>query len=145
MVGIAASAGRVVFIPKDDQSSYFYESFECQTAITNGYGSIEFTVKGPAGGSFAFELQTAESCSSFNGTYSSSWNIVSDLTGQRQTVNLPLDGFDNNPNYDAIVGMVWSTFSQAGVQWEVGNITLVCGGLTPSQGGTTGRIPFSSR
>ncbi|KAK4125441.1 carbohydrate esterase family 4 protein [Parathielavia appendiculata] len=136
MTAIAGSAGQVVFIPKDE-NSYFYESFECQQPVTNGYGAIQFTLQGPAGGSFAFELQTTERCNNYNGSYGSSYNIVSDLTGQRQTVTLPLEGFDNDPNYDAVVGLVWSTFSQNGVQWSVGNITFVCGSGSGSQVTTT--------
>jgi peptidoglycan/xylan/chitin deacetylase (PgdA/CDA1 family) len=126
MTAIAASAGQVVFIPKDD-GSYFYESFECQQAVTNGYGGIQFTVQGPAGGSFALDLQSTGSCSDSSGNYNSSYNIVNNLNGQLQTITLPLEGFDNEPNYDAIVGFVWESFSQTGVQWSVGNITLVCG------------------
>ncbi|KAL2137245.1 hypothetical protein VTI74DRAFT_6456 [Chaetomium olivicolor] len=132
MTAIAASAGQVVFIPKDG-SSYFYESFDCQQAVTNGYGGIEFTVQGPAGGSFAFELQTIGSCTNNTGAYKSSYNIVIDLTGQRQTVKLPFEGFDNEPNYDAVVGMVWSVFFQSGIEWSVGNISLVCGTAAPPQ------------
>ncbi|EAQ87185.1 hypothetical protein CHGG_03804 [Chaetomium globosum CBS 148.51] len=128
MTAIAAAPGHVDFIPKDD-GSYYYESFECIQAITEGYNAIEFTVQGPAGGSFAFELQTTASCStSQEGSYNSSWNIVTDLTGQRQTVTLPLEGWEDSPNYDGIVGLVWSTFSQTDVVWSVGNVTLLCGG-----------------
>ncbi|KAK4229994.1 hypothetical protein QBC38DRAFT_358241 [Podospora fimiseda] len=139
MVSIAASTGRVVFVPKGDGSSYFYESFDCQQAITKGYGAIQFTVEGPAGASMAFELQTASSCAAYNGdAHNSSWTVVENLTGSRQLINLPLIGFDSNPNYDAIVGLVWSTFSKTGVQWSIGDITLVCGPVTvPSPTSTT--------
>lgn len=132
MTAIAASAGRVVFIPKDG-NSYFYESFDCQQAVTEGYGGIEFTVEGPAGGSFVFELQTTESCNVDRTSYKSSYTVVSDLTGARQTITLPLQGFDNEPNYDALVGMVWSVFSENGIPWTVGNVTLVCGGQGTSR------------
>lgn len=141
MTSIAASAGQVVFIPKDG-SSYFYESFECQPAVTNGYGGIQFTVQGPAGASFALELQTAANCSVTDGTYKSSYNVVTDLTGERQTVTLPLLGFDNEPNYDAIVGLVWAVFSKTGVQWSIGNIELICGDVAAPQ--TTSMILFRS-
>lgn len=141
MTAIAAAAGQVIFIPKDG-GSYFYESFDCQQAVTNGYGGIQFTVQGPAGGSFAFELQTTDNCDNGNtGSYKSSYTIVSDLTGGRQTITLPLLGFDNDPNYDAIVGLVWSVFSQTGVQWSVGNITLVCGDVSVAP--TTSRAPLA--
>ncbi|KAL2145658.1 hypothetical protein VTI28DRAFT_6533 [Corynascus sepedonium] len=128
MTAIAASPGQVVFIPEGDDS-YFYESFPCQQAVTEGYNAIEFSVVGPANGSFALELQTTSDCgSNEEGVYNSSWNIVSGLTGERQTITLPLEGWDDSPNYDGIVGLAWSTFSQNGIQWSVGNVSLVCGG-----------------
>ncbi|KAL2196740.1 carbohydrate esterase family 4 protein [Corynascus similis CBS 632.67] len=128
MTAIAASPGQVVFIPEGDDS-YFYESFPCQQAVTEGYNAIEFSVVGPANGSFALELQTTSDCGSYEeGVYNSSWNIVSGLTGERQTITLPLEGWDDSPNYDGIVGLAWSTFSQNGIQWSVGNVSLVCGG-----------------
>jgi hypothetical protein len=127
MTSIAASAGRVVFVPKDG-NSYFYESFPCIEAYSSGYSAVQFSVQGPAGGSVALELQTSSSCAQETNQWKSSYNIVSDLTGRLQTVTVPLIGFDNEPNYDAVVGMVWAVFSQKGVQWSIGNITLVCGG-----------------
>jgi hypothetical protein len=129
MTSIAAAAGQVIFVPKDE-NSYFYESFDCQPAVTNGYGGIQFTVQGPANASFAIELQTTDSCTNGSGSHNHSYNIVSDLTGQLQTITLPLLGFDNEPNYDAIVGLAWAGFSQTGVQWSVGNIALVCGTIS---------------
>lgn len=129
MSSIAAAAGKVQFIPKDS-GSYFYESFSCQQAITTGYGGISFTLQGPAGGSVALELQTSASCNANDtGSYTSSYNIISSLTGSQQTINLPLMGFDNNPNYDAIVGLVWSEFSQTNSIWSIGNIKLTCGAV----------------
>lgn len=134
MVSIAASAGQVVFIPRD-RASYFYESFECQRVVTNGYGGLQFTVQGPAGASFAIELQTKSSCDSADEGYKSNYNVVENLTGNRQTITLPLSGFDNEPNYDAVVGLVWTVFSQFNVQWSIGNIQWVCGSVgQPSQG-----------
>ncbi|KAL2190513.1 carbohydrate esterase family 4 protein [Thermothelomyces heterothallicus CBS 203.75] len=127
MTAIAASPGQVVFVPKDD-GSYFYESFPCQQAITEGYSAIQFSVLGPERGSFAFELQTTSSCEDEEGVYNSSWTEVGDLTGERQTITLPLEGWDDSPNYDGIVGLTWSTFSENGIQWSVGNVSLVCGG-----------------
>lgn len=132
MSSIAASAGQVVFVPRDG-NSYFYESFPCTQAQSSGYTGIQFTVQGPASGTFALELQTAPNCNQDTNTWKSSYNIVSGLTGRRQIVTLPLEGFDNEPNYDAIVGLVWAVFSQTGTQWSVGNITLVCGGTPGGQ------------
>lgn len=142
MSAIAASAPQVQFVPKDG-NSYFYESFSCQQAVTNGYGGIQFTIQGPAGGSVALELQSVSNCSSGSTTnYTSSYNIVDKLSGQLQTVTLPLVGFDNNPNYDAIIGLVWSSFSQTGVQWSIGNISFVCGTVSvPPTTTSTSMLP----
>jgi hypothetical protein len=128
MTAIAASGGEVDFIPQASGTSYFYESFDCQQAVTNGYGGIQFTVQGPAASSFAFELQSAESCSNTT-TLKRSYQFVGNLTGQRQTITFPFAGFEGDVNYDAIVGMAWSTFSQNSVQWSIGNIALVCGSV----------------
>ncbi|KAK3319243.1 glycoside hydrolase/deacetylase [Apodospora peruviana] len=134
MTSIAASAGQVIFIPKAD-GSYFYESFPCVQAQTRGYGGLRFTIQGPAGSQVSLELQTTTSCNATDHT--SSYNIVTGLTGQLQTLTLPLLGFDNNPNYDAIVGLVWSEFSKTNVQWSIGNITLVCGAVAGPTGATS--------
>ncbi|KAK1778553.1 hypothetical protein QBC45DRAFT_393287 [Copromyces sp. CBS 386.78] len=129
MSSIAAAAGKVQFIPKDS-GSYFYESFSCQQAITTGYDGIQFTLQGPAGASIALELQTCASCNaSDTANYTSSYNVISSLTGSQQTIDLPLLGFDNNPNYDAIIGLVWSEFSQTNSIWSIGNIKLTCGAV----------------
>ena len=136
MSSIAASAGQVVFVPKD-ATSYFYESFPCIPAQSSGYSGLQFSVQGPQGSSFALELQTAASCDAAD-NWKSSYNIVDSLTGSRQTVTVPLIGFDNEPNYDAVTGLVWSVFSKTNAQWTVGNITLICDG-TGSQPVTTAR------
>ncbi|KAK5658225.1 hypothetical protein OQA88_2200 [Cercophora sp. LCS_1] len=139
MTSIAASAGQVVFVPKDG-NSYFYESFPCVKASSSGYSAIQFSVQGPAGSSLALELQTAANCNPETEGWKSSYNIVSGLTGSRQTVTVPLIGFDNEPNYDAVVGLVWAVFSQTGTQWSIGNITLVCGGTPAGPTQPTGPI-----
>jgi len=136
MSSIAASAGQVVFVPKDG-SSYFYESFPCIPAESSGYTGLQFSLQGPQGASFALELQTATSCDAAD-TWKSSYNIIENLTGSRQTVTVPLIGFDNEPNYNAVTGLVWSVFSKTNSQWTVGNISLVCDG-TGSQPVTTAR------
>lgn len=128
---IAASSGEVIFVP-NPSGSYFYESFPCLAARTEGYGGIRFTIQGPAGGSVALELQTSTNCNSTGHT--SSYNVLTGLTGQRQTITLPLLGFDNNPNYDAIVGLVWSEFSNTNVRWSIGNIAFVCGEVNTTPG-----------
>ena len=126
MSSIAASAGEVVFIPKPS-GSYFYESFPCVQAQSQGYGGLRFSILGPAGGSVSLELQTSTNCNATGHT--SSYTILTSLTGQRQIQTLPLLGFDNDPNYDAIVGLAWSEFSNTNTRWSIGNITLVCGAV----------------
>ncbi|KAL1842131.1 hypothetical protein VTJ49DRAFT_6010 [Mycothermus thermophilus] len=139
MSGIAGSPGRVVFVPRD-VNSYFYESFECRQAASDGYTAVQFTIEGPAGGYFVVEAQTTANCGVDRSTYKSSWAFVEGLNGQRQTIVLPFSAFSDNPNPDALVGLVWSGFSHSGVQWFVGNVTLVCSGTSPTQGtGTTTR------
>jgi len=128
MSAIAASGGQVSFIPKDS-NSYFYESFPCQAAVTNGYGGLRYTLQGPAGATHAIELQSTSGCNSNETNYKSSYYVVEGVTGQRQTVTVPFVGFDNDPNYDSIVGLVWAVFSAPNEIWSVGNITLVCGSV----------------
>ncbi|KAM7214305.1 hypothetical protein V8F06_010290 [Rhypophila decipiens] len=131
---IAASSGEVVFVP-NPTGSYFYESFPCVAAQTQGYGGIRFTIQGPAGGSAALELQTSSDCNTSG--HNSSYTVLTGLTGQRQTITVPLIGFDNNPNYDAVVGLVWSEFSNTNVRWSIGNIAFVCGDSTPPVSSTS--------
>jgi hypothetical protein len=128
MSSISAQQGGVTFTPKSD-GSYFYESFHCQQAVTDGYGGMQFTLQGPTGGSVGLELQTTASCND-TANYTSSYNVISGLTGSRQTITLPFTGFDNNPNYDSIIGFSWAEFSPtASSGWSIGNITLVCGSV----------------
>ncbi|KAK0637110.1 hypothetical protein B0T17DRAFT_483396 [Bombardia bombarda] len=138
MTSIAAASHEIVFTPKDPES-YFYESFICQRAQTEGYGGLRFTIQGPAGGSVALELQTVADCNVTTG-HNSSYDVITGLTGKQQTITLPLLGFDNDPNYDAIVGLVWSEFSSPGTQWTIGDITLVC---SPQTVPTTTSVPVT--
>ncbi len=86
----------------------------------------------PAGGSVAVEMQTTSNCS-VSTNWGSSYNVVTDLTGRAQTIQLPFDGFDNNPNADSIVGFSWAEFTGNGA-WTIANISLVCGSITPPPG-----------
>ena len=82
-------------------NGYFYETFDCNKAATNGYNAISFTVKGPAGGSFNMEIQTKTSCTATG--YTSKWHSVSGLTGSSQTITVPLSSF-SGANADARPG-----------------------------------------
>jgi hypothetical protein len=121
MPSISAAAKTLSFRPK--YNSYLFENIPCQEATVNDYGSIEFTVKGPAGGNLTLEMQARASCSASN--YKSSWFVIDDLTGATQTITVPLSSFPEL-NHNAITGFVWSTWSNSSTVWEVSQIQLSC-------------------
>ncbi|KAF2786825.1 carbohydrate esterase family 4 protein [Melanomma pulvis-pyrius CBS 109.77] len=127
MAAIKASGGVLSFTPK--ANAYFYESFACQAASSNGYSSIQFSIKGPAGGSATLEIQTQASCSAT--TYTSKFFAVSGLTGATQTVTVPLSSF-TGANANAITAFVWSGFSSNAAGWQLSNINFGCGGAVAS-------------
>lgn len=136
MTSISASGGVLSFTPKS--SSYFYETFDCQAASTSGYNSLQFTVKGPASGSVTLEIQTKASCS--DGSYSSYYTQVSGLTGNTQTITVPLSQFAG-ANANAITGFVWSGFSSTTATWQFSNVQFGCGG---AGSGPTSAVPTAS-
>jgi len=89
MVLASAANGKLSVVPT--ANSYFYETFPCQAASSDGYNAITFSVKGPAGASFTLEIQTKGSCSA--STYQSYFHQVSGLTGVSQTISVPLSSF----------------------------------------------------
>lgn len=125
MTSIKAASNVLTFRPKS--GSYFYETFPCQQASSNGYNSVQFSVKGPASGSFTLEIQTKSACSA--GIYSSQYYTVSGLTGSTQTITVPLSSF-SGANANAVNGFVWSGFSSTTVDWQLSNIAFGCGGST---------------
>jgi hypothetical protein len=139
MVSIAASAGQVVFVPRNS-NSYFYESVPCTAARADNYGGLQFSVQGPAGGQLSVELQTSSDCNNRE-TWRSHFAIISNLNGRRQLVSLPWSSFDNNPNLDVVTGIVWAGFSSFNQQWSVGNVTLICG-IIPGATGPSMSLPF---
>jgi peptidoglycan/xylan/chitin deacetylase (PgdA/CDA1 family) len=113
-------------------NSYFYETFECQAASSNGYDAITFLIKGPAGASLTFEMQTKSACSA--DAYKSYFYPVSGLTGTTQTITVPLSSFAG-ANANAITSFVWSGFSTVSTTWEFGKIQLACSaGSSPGSG-----------
>jgi hypothetical protein len=124
--------GAIVFVPKT-ADSYWYESFECLTARTQGYNAISFTIQGPSNASVALELQTKQTCADEN--FTSTYSFISELSGSSQEYTLSLSAFGAEANLDAIVGIVWSQFSSADlVAWTLGNVRLVCGPDIPTGG-----------
>jgi len=127
MAQIAAASGVLSFTPK--AGAYFYESFACQAATSNNYNSVQFSIKGPAGGSATLEIQTQTSCSAT--TYTSAFFAVTGLTGATQTVTVPLSSFAG-ANGNAITAFVWSGFSTNAAGWQLSNIQFGCGGAVAS-------------
>lgn len=125
MTTISASANTLSFRPKS--GSYFYETFACQQASSNGYNSVTFTIKGPQGGSATLEMQHKTNCAA--STYSSSFVSLSGLTGATQTITIPFSQF-SGANANAVTGLVWSTFSSTSTTWQLGSIAFGCGGST---------------
>ncbi|KAK8189213.1 hydrolase-like protein [Phyllosticta capitalensis] len=142
MPNIAVKDKKLTFAPA--ANSFFYETFTCQAASNNGYSGVSFTLKGPAGGSLALELQYLTSCTS-TAAYKSSYYTVSGLTGDTQVVTVPWSAFSGaNPN--AITAFTWSAFSATGVFWEVSQIQLACSGSgsAPSSAVSSSAKPVSS-
>lgn len=128
MASISAKSGILTFTPK--ANAYFYETFTCQAASGSGYDSIQFTVKGPKGGSVNVELQTKTTCAA--SSYGSVIVPVTGLTGSTQTITVPLSSF-KTANTNAISGIVWSEFS-ANSAWEFSSVKFGCsnGASAPS-------------
>lgn len=135
MSSVSAANGKLTFKPK--ANSYFYETFTCQAASSNGYNSITFPAKGPAGGSFTLEIQTKTACSA--SAYKSYYYTVSGLTGSTQTINIPLTSF-TGANANAVTAFVWSGFSSTSATWEIGQIQFGCSAAS----GTTSKPAVSS-
>ncbi|KAF2865472.1 glycosyl hydrolase [Massariosphaeria phaeospora] len=137
MEAISGSNGVISFTPK--YYAYHYENMPCQAAKSNGYDSIQFTIKGPvAGSSCMLEIQTKSSCAD-TGAYTQNWAQITGLTGATQTITLPFSAF-GAANGDAVVGLVWSTWSDNTPGWQLSNVRLGCGGAAS---GTT-RAPSST-
>ncbi|KAI6437468.1 hypothetical protein MCOR22_008903 [Pyricularia oryzae] len=131
--------------------SYYYENLPCTQALSEGYSAIFFTMKAPSKGSnFTLEIQTSTSCGT--SAYTSDWQVVKDLTGDLQTVTIPLSGWRNPvTNLDAVKAFNWATWTSptqghGDEQWQLGDIMFVCGDAAePTQSATSsGAAPSST-
>ncbi|RAR00144.1 carbohydrate esterase family 4 protein [Stemphylium lycopersici] len=138
MTSISASNGVLSFKPKS--GSYFYETFPCQAATSNGYDSLTFDIKGPAGGSATLEIQTKTSCSATS--YTSKYISVAGLTGNTQTIKVPLSQF-SGANGNAVTGFVWSGFSSTSITWQMSKIAFGCSNT--SGGGSSATSASSTK
>ncbi|ORY59634.1 uncharacterized protein BCR38DRAFT_445082 [Pseudomassariella vexata] len=98
-------------------------------ATGQGYDALTFTIKGPEAASVSLELQTQANCEANTTEYTSSYFTVDGLTGQTQTVSVPLSVW-TDANLDAVVGIIFYGFS-AGLTgtdkvWQMDNIILQC-------------------
>ncbi|KAJ9155119.1 Chitin deacetylase [Pleurostoma richardsiae] len=119
MKSISASNGTLTLISK--ASSYFYETFPCQEATTQGYNALSFFVEGPPGGSFKLQTQTRSSCSHDRVTRTN--QVIAGLTGSLQTITAPLSSF-TGANLEAITAFVWYDFTETQTAWNISNIQL---------------------
>ncbi|KAJ4366732.1 hypothetical protein N0V95_000061 [Ascochyta clinopodiicola] len=136
MTSISAANGVLSFKPKS--GSYFYETFDCQAATSNNYNSIQFTIKGVSGGSGTLEIQTKSACSA--SAYTSYYTQFTGLTGNTQTVTIPLSQF-SGANGNAVTGFVWSGFSSTTATWQLSNIQFGCSGAA---GGSSSSVRSSA-
>ena len=128
MTSISASNGVLSFNPKD-VNSYYYESFPCVQAKSQGYGGIQFTISYPAGSGFTLEVQSKANCNDEN--YNSEWFEISGLSGTQQVVTMDL-GVYQEANLDGIVGFVFATFTKTG-RYTLSDFKFVCGDLSSAK------------
>ncbi|RDI87729.1 hypothetical protein Vi05172_g2238 [Venturia inaequalis] len=119
------TAGNKLTVVPSTAASYFYETVPCQAAITNGYDTLQFAVKGAAGGSMAIEIQTSAKCS--DTTYTSKFYLVTGITGSTQPITVQLKTAFPGANLDAIKSFVFFQFSNVTTPWEMSQVQFGCG------------------
>lgn len=124
--------GILTFVPQNKDTSYIYEQFECVDAVTLGYDSVSFSIKGPEAASVSLELQTTNNCSSTE--YQSSYYTVNGLSGSLETINVPLSSWVD-AGLEGIVGLVWFGFSSGvsgnDTEWQLDDFQFLCTGVAP--------------
>jgi len=140
MSSISAVLDKLTFTPKAD--SYYYTNFGCIDATKDAYTAIQFTIKGPAGGSATLELQTSSGgCAA--AAYQSHFVPITGLSGSTQLKTFSLSGF-SGAKLSAMKALVWTEFTgTSGAAWELGRIELVCPNAAASTS-TTPTLPKST-
>lgn len=120
---ISAVPDKLTFTPKPD--SYYYTNFDCINVTNTAYTAIQFTIKGPAGGSATLELQTSPGgCGA--AAYQSHIVSITGLSGSTQLKTFSLSEFAG-AKLSAVKALVWADFTgTSGAAWELGRIELVC-------------------
>lgn len=124
MTSIASAGNKITVVPST-AASYFYETFPCQAANTNGYDTLQFAVKGAAGGSVAIEIQTSAKCS--DTAYTSKFYLVTGITGSTQPITVQLKTAFPGANLNAIKSFVFFQFSNVTTPWEMSQVQFGCG------------------
>ncbi|KPM43239.1 hypothetical protein AK830_g3339 [Neonectria ditissima] len=138
MASISASGGILSFIPKS--GAYYYETFPCQALQTNSYSHVQLEIKAPvSGAAFTAQLTTASSCSATTNT-KTSFRVTS-LTGNWQTVRIPLSSF-SGANLNAAVSIVIESFSST-QQWQLDKVLFVCSQTTATSKSTATTLATS--
>lgn len=122
MNSISASDGILRFTPK--AGAYYYETFPCQELQTDSYTHVQLDIKAPvSGAAFTARLKSASSCSAASDATAAS-SSVTGLTGEWQTLRIPLGSFAGaNPN--AVLSVSIGSFSST-EEWQLTEVLFVC-------------------
>ncbi|RDL37744.1 Uncharacterized protein BP5553_05177 [Venustampulla echinocandica] len=137
---LKANAANKIIAFSTTSSSYFYTTFNCEKATTDGYNAITVPIKGPSGAKFTVELQTSSSCTAT--AYNSHFATFTGVTGTSKLYTIPLSAF-TGANLNAIRGLVFESFSINGA-WEIGQIQLSCTSSSSGMSTVTTSIPSPS-
>ncbi|KAK7956987.1 uncharacterized protein PG986_006209 [Apiospora aurea] len=134
MNATSVDGGVLTFTPSETVESYIYEQFGCTTALSQGYDTISFDIKGPEAASVSLEIQTQPNCDPGTTEYNSTYFTIDGLSGTLETIQVPLSSWPD-ANLDGVVGFLWYGFSKGltGTDsvWQLDNVQLLCGG-TPA-------------
>lgn len=118
-----------------------YEQFPCLDATAQGLDGLSFSVRGPAAASVSIELQSRAECGDGDGDdddYSSAYYTVDGLSGDLETVSVPLSSWTGDDvHLTGIVGVVWFGFSPGSNatdnEWALDTVQLSCAAATPPE------------
>lgn len=140
MTSVTPGADGTITVVPSTLDSYWYETFDCMAAASEGYNAVVFTIQGPANGSVALELQTKNDCA--DEARMSDYASITGLSRDSEEIVVPLSSFGEGPNLDSIVGLVWSRFSSAEItEWSLGNVRLACDPDRPTGGKGSDPVP----